>query len=50
MIFNMADGILIPAAMWHDHDIDFPGDYTLQCGMWVWNRDRQFTKWQHPAT
>ena len=33
--------------------------YTLQCGrimtlispggMWLWNRDREFTKWQHPA-
>jgi len=20
--------------------------YTLQCGMWLWNRDREFTKWQ----
>ena len=26
-----------------------PGDCTLQCGMWVWNRDSEFTKWQHPA-
>jgi len=27
-----------------------PGDYcTLQCGMWLWNRDSEFTKWQHPA-
>jgi len=23
--------------------------YTLQCGMWLWNRDSEFTKWQHPA-
>ena len=23
--------------------------YTLQCGMWLWNRDIEFTKWQHPA-
>jgi len=25
--------------------------YTLQCGMWMWlwNRDSEFTKWQHPA-
>jgi len=23
--------------------------YTLQCGMWVWNRDSEFTKWQHPT-
>jgi len=21
----------------------------LQCGMWLWNRDSKFTKWQHPA-
>ena len=24
------------------------GDCTLQCGMWLWNRDSEFTKWQHP--
>jgi len=23
--------------------------YTLQCGMWLWHRDSEFTKWQHPA-
>ena len=26
-----------------------PGDCTMQCGMWLWNRDCEFTKWQHPA-
>jgi len=26
-----------------------PGDCTLQCGMWLWNRNSEFTKWQHPA-
>ena len=26
-----------------------PGDFTLQCGMWLWNHDIEFTKWQHPA-
>jgi len=26
-----------------------PGDCTLQCGMWLLNRDNEFTKWQHPA-
>ena len=36
-------------AMWHDRDIDFAGDCTLQCGMWLWNRDSEFTKWQHRA-
>jgi len=25
------------------------GDCTLQCGMWFWKRDSEFTKWQHPA-
>ena len=24
-------------------------DCTLQCGMWLWNCDSEFTKWQHPA-
>ena len=23
--------------------------YTLECGIWPWNRDNEFTKWQHPA-
>jgi len=26
-----------------------PGDCTLQCGMLLWNRDNEFTKWQQPA-
>jgi len=26
-----------------------PGDCTLQCRMWLWNHDGEFTKWQHPA-
>jgi len=26
-----------------------PGDCKLQCGMWLWNHDSEFTKWQHPA-
>jgi len=26
-----------------------PGDCTLQCDMWLWNRDSEFTKWQHRA-
>jgi len=26
-----------------------PGDCTLRCGMWLWNHDSEFTKWQHPA-
>jgi len=23
--------------------------YTLQCGMWLWNHDSEFTKWLHGA-
>jgi len=26
-----------------------PGDCTLQCGMWLWNHDSEFTKGQHSA-
>ena len=26
-----------------------PGDCTLQCGMWLWDHDSEFTMWQHPA-
>jgi len=26
-----------------------PGDCTLQCGVWFWSYDSEFTKWQHPA-
>jgi len=26
-----------------------PGDCTLQRGMWLWNLDSEFTKWQLPA-
>jgi len=26
-----------------------PGHCTLQCGVWLWNHDSEFTKWQHPA-
>jgi len=29
--------------------LTLPVDCTLQCGMWLWNRDSEFTKWQHPA-
>jgi len=35
-----------------NNDFQYGGwnSYTLQCGMWLWNRDSEFTKWQHPAT
>ena len=26
-----------------------PGDCTLQRGIWLWNHDSEFTKWQHHA-
>ena len=26
--------------------LNSPGGCTLQCGMWLWNRDSEFTKWQ----
>jgi len=26
-----------------------PGDCTLQCGMWLWDHDSEFIKWQHSA-
>jgi len=26
-----------------------PGNCVLQCGMWLWNHDSEFTKWQHPV-
>jgi len=26
-----------------------PGDCTLQCGMWLWDHDSEFARWQHPA-
>ena len=26
-----------------------PDHCTVQRGMWLWNRDSEFTKWQHPA-
>jgi len=35
------------------NDFQYGGwdSYTLQCqcGMWLWNRDSEFTKWQHSA-
>ena len=33
------------------NDFQYGGwnSYTLQCGMWLWNRNSEFTKWQHPA-
>ena len=33
------------------NDFQYSGwnSYTVQCGMWLWNRDSEFTKWQHAA-
>ena len=32
------------------NDFQYGGwnSYTLQYGMWLWNRDSEFIKWQHP--
>ena len=32
-------------------DLQYGGwnSYTLQCVMWLWNRDTEFTKWQYHA-
>jgi len=49
MIFNMADRILTPCSVTPSWHLISPGDCTLQCGMWLWNHDSEFTKWQHPA-
>jgi len=37
--------------IWQKNDFQYGGcnSYTLPCGMWLWNRDSEFTKWQHPA-
>ena len=42
-IFNMADGTLTPCNV---AGLILPGDCTLQCGMWLWDHDSEFTKWQ----
>ena len=33
------------------NDFQYGGSnsYALQCGMWLWNHDSEFSKWQHPA-
>jgi len=33
------------------NDFQYGGwnSYTLQCGVWLWNRDSKFIQWQHPA-
>jgi len=33
------------------NDFQYVGwnSFTLLCGMWLWNRDSEFTNWQHPA-
>ena len=39
-ISNMADGIVTPCNC---------VPWNVTCGMWLWNHDSEFTKWQHPA-
>jgi len=41
-ISNMADGIITPCNVARSWLIS-PGDCTLQCGMWLWNHDSEFT-------
>ena len=48
-IFNMADGLITPYNVARGTGImtlNSPGGSTLQCGMWFWDHDIQFTKWQ----
>jgi len=40
----MADGIITPCNVAR---LISPGD--IACGMWLWNHDSEFTKWQDPA-
>ena len=42
------DGIITPCNVARS-DIDFARWLHPQCGMWLWNHDSEFTKWQHPA-
>ena len=35
--------------LWFDMSLSSPGGSTLQCGMWLWNHDSEFARWQHPA-
>jgi len=49
-IVNMADGILTPCNVECGTGImtvNSPGGSTLQCSMWLWDHDSEFTKWQH---
>jgi len=48
-IFNMPGGILAPCNVARSRQVISSGDCTLQYGKWLWNRDSEFTKWQHPA-
>jgi len=48
----MADGILTRCNVARGTGImtlNSPCGSTLQCNMWLWNHDSEFTKWQHPA-
>jgi len=35
--------------LWDDMSLNSLGGNTLQCVMWLWNHDSEFTKWLHPA-
>ena len=50
-LLNTVDGILTAcnvAQSWQT--LISPGGSILECGMWLWNHESEFTKWQHPAT
>jgi len=48
-IFNMADGIFTAYKCGTIMTLFSPGDCTLQCDIWIWNRDSEFIKCQRPA-
>jgi len=35
--------------LWDDMSLNSPGGSTVHCGMWLWNHDSGFARWQHPA-
>jgi len=35
--------------LWDDMSLNSPNSSTLDCVMWLWNHDSEFTRWQHPA-
>jgi len=51
-MFNTADGILPHSNVARGSEImtlNSPYGSTLQCGMWLWDHDIEFARWQHRA-